>query len=214
MTYLEIVNEVLVRMREDTASTLQGQSDNVILVVMAAVRDAAHRVQTAHQWNALSLDTTAAATAGSSTITVATNDEKYVDVESIYRANGERLKQINRAELHHRRATQQPTGNPGYWAVDGVTSTGVKISLFPTPTASETLTVYGHEKPTPLSGDDDALVVPYMPVLQLAMAIASAERGEIGGQPTAELFMIADRYLSDAVALDASMTLTDDIWYS
>jgi len=37
----------------------------------------------------------------------------------------------------------------------------------------------------------------------MAVALAVAERGESGGQSAAELLLLADKILSDAIALDA-----------
>ena len=65
-----------------------------------------------------------------------------------------------------------------------------------------------------LVAPDDVLLVPSLPVYTLATALASRERGEVGGTPTSELFAIADRHLSDAVAQDTSLYPTEMDWYS
>ena len=57
-----------------------------------------------------------------------------------------------------------------------------------------------------LSTDTDALLVPAMPVVHLAVALLARERGETGGTSTAEYFAIADKFLSDAIAIDAANT--------
>ena len=46
--------------------------------------------------------------------------------------------------------------------------------------------------------------MPSQPVIHLAVALLARERGETGGTSTAEYFGIADRYLSDAIAIDAA----------
>jgi hypothetical protein len=43
-----------------------------------------------------------------------------------------------------------------------------------------------------------------MPVIHYAVALLARERGETGGTSTAEYFSIADKFLSDAIAIDAA----------
>ena len=65
-----------------------------------------------------------------------------------------------------------------------------------------------------LSEDSDTLDVPESPVIQLAVALATRERGETGGTSTAEYFQIANKYLSDAVAHDAGRHPEELIFYT
>lgn len=48
------------------------------------------------------------------------------------------------------------------------------------------------------------MLIPTLPIIHLATAFAARERGETGGAAAAELFGIADKSLSDAIALDTS----------
>jgi len=58
------------------------------------------------------------------------------------------------------------------------------------------------------------LLIPAMPVIHLAVALAARERGETGGTSTPEYFAMADAYLSDAIALDAQKHPYETDWYS
>ena len=51
-------------------------------------------------------------------------------------------------------------------------------------------------------------------MLHLAVALAARERGETGGTSTAEYFAIADKYLADAIAIDASKHPEEVIFYT
>ena len=84
----------------------------------------------------------------------------------------------------------------------------------PSAETAETLTVYGSRKTPDLSGDDDVLVIPSEPVFQIAFAMSAAERGENGGQSSAELMAVGQQMLRDAVALDGNLSYLDDVWYS
>ena len=65
-----------------------------------------------------------------------------------------------------------------------------------------------------LVNHDDILLVPSLPVYTLATALASRERGEVGGTPTSELFAIADRHLSDAIAQDSALFANELDWFT
>jgi hypothetical protein len=52
--------------------------------------------------------------------------------------------------------------------------------------------------------DTDSLLIPSKPIIHLALALAARERGETGGTTTPEYFVVADNYLSDAIAMDAN----------
>ena len=62
--------------------------------------------------------------------------------------------------------------------------------------------------------DTDKLAVPSSPVVQVATALAARERGETQGTSAGEMFALADRTLSDAIAIDASQHPEETIWYS
>jgi hypothetical protein len=55
-----------------------------------------------------------------------------------------------------------------------------------------------------LTNNTDVIKVPSKPVIHLAVALLARERGETGGTSVAEYFQIADKYLSDAIAIDAA----------
>ena len=53
MTYLEIVNQVLILMRLDEVNTLEGIEDEAVKVVKQNVNDAKRKVEQAWRWTAL-----------------------------------------------------------------------------------------------------------------------------------------------------------------
>ena len=66
----------------------------------------------------------------------------------------------------------------------------------------------------PLSVDADTLAIPSQPVIHMAVALLARERGETGGTSTPEYFALADKYLSDAIAMDAQKHPDETIWYT
>lgn len=212
--YLELVNDVLTRLREDTVDTLVSPDDNVVVLVKQYVNDAKKQVEQAHNWNALNYTWTATVDQGLP-FTALTNAGKYARIESIYRSDGRQLALQTLQSIRHRAA--QPgsqTNPPTYFAPDGIDDNGdLSLRLWPTPSAADTLTVYGTKHEGELVNDTDTTVLPHLPITLLAYAYAAGERGEAGGAPTAELLAIANQSLSDHIALDASLNVLDDVWY-
>lgn len=54
--------------------------------------------------------------------------------------------------------------------------------------------------------------LPEQPVLYYALALASRERGEVGGQSSIELFALSKQYLSDAISWDVSNSRGEYLW--
>ena len=69
-------------------------------------------------------------------------------------------------------------------------------------------------RPDELVNDTDPLIIPSQPVIHLAVALLARERGETGGTSAPEYFQIADRYLSDAIAMDAQKHPEETIWFT
>ena len=211
MTYLELVNGVLTRLREDTVGTLTNQDDVVVNMVKELVNDAKHTVETSHTWNPLQTEWTITTSNGTAAYTL-TNAGKYATLEHIVDASGNVLPQKSKHYVRHQPATNN--NKPQAWVVDGTNNGDLQLKLFPTPDDTYSYTAYGYALQADLSGDTDVVLVPYKPVLYLALALAARERGEVGGQTATELFGMAQQYLSDAIAYDASLDMSDDIWYA
>jgi hypothetical protein len=63
-----------------------------------------------------------------------------------------------------------------------------------------------------LVDDADTTKLPTLPIIQLAFAYALREKGETGGQSASEQIVIADRDLSNAIALDSANNAGELIW--
>jgi hypothetical protein len=96
-------------------------------------------------------------------------------------------------------------GSPRYYTFDGLDDNGdTQVLVSPRPNASQTLRFDVIKRQAELTANTDNLLVPEKPVIHLAVALLARERGETGGTSTAEYFAIADKYLSDAIAIDAA----------
>lgn len=212
MTYLQLVNEVLARLREDQVLTVQGSDDVVVNLVKSFVNDAKRTVEDAHSWQALSKEWVVSLTPGTSSY-VLTNSARSAIIDHVYDSSGNELLQTTRAYVHKRTLQGGSANKSRYYILDGVDTNGdLKIQLWPTPDTADTLHVFGFQPTTELSADTDRLLVPSQPVIYYAEAMAGRERGEVGGQSAGELLTLAGQYLRDAIAKDATNSDPENIW--
>tara|TARA_R100000329_G_C7618331_1_gene219724 strand:+ start:4091 stop:4720 length:630 start_codon:yes stop_codon:yes gene_type:complete len=101
--------------------------------------------------------------------------------------------------------SDEVSGAPKYYTFNGLDSNGdTQILVNPKPDGVYSLRFDVVKRQTELTLDGTELLVPEKPVIHLAVALLARERGETGGTSTAEYFAIADKYLSDAIAIDAA----------
>jgi hypothetical protein len=214
MTYLNIVNNVLRRMREEEVSSVQ---DNTYAKMVGDfVNDAKRMVEDAWDWSALR-----------TTLTITTTDDIF---NYVLTGSQNRIKELNVINdtsniiMEYRPAkyfdeqylVQNPVkGSPKFFTYNGVDSDGdTQIDVYPKPDGAYTIRFNCVLRGADLSADSDDLLVPSMPIIHLAIALLARERGETGGTSAPEYFAIADRYLSDAIALDAQKHPEEVIFYT
>jgi hypothetical protein len=90
-----------------------------------------------------------------------------------------------------------------YYGFNGVDVNGdTAVDLSPIPDTTYSLRFNCILRTPELSADTDEVGIPTLPIIHLAVALAVAERGESGGNSAAELLNVANKILSDAIALD------------
>ena len=214
MTYLNLVNNVLRRLREDSVATVAESSYSAM--VGDFVNDAKRMVEDATDWSALrrTLVVTTTADIFNYVLTGTQNRGKILDVVN---DTSNHFMEYQTAHWYNNQfLNSNPiSGSPKNYSFNGVNSSGdTQVDLYPIPDAAYTLNFNMVIPQADLSDDTDTLLVPHMPVVHLAVAMLARERGETGGTSAAEYFGIADKYLSDAVALDAAKHPEEMVWYS
>ena len=208
MTYLELVNNVLTRLREPMITSVMKSEDAVVNIVKNLVNDAKRHVEMAHSWNA---------TRNLWQFTTELGRASYILEDtaggcriSKVTVNGNHIHQWDLQTLMH----QAGTGGLAYrYAYDGTDNAGnLSIRVDPVPKAGDVIHVLGHKVLADLKEDGDEVRLPGQPVIYYALALAARERGEVGGQTATELFSMAQNYISDAIALDANLSPTEKTW--
>jgi hypothetical protein len=214
MTYLELVNGVLRRLRESTVTTVA--ENDYSTLVGDFVNDSKVLVQNAWDWSALR---------GTISIATVASTKNYALTGTGWQ--GKELNVINDTsdfEMEYRTndwfddkyyIATPASGTPRYYTYAEVDANGDQtIDVYPLPDAVYTIRFDTVSRNAALSADSDELDIPDQPVLHLAVALAARERGETGGTSTAEYFNIANKYLSDAIAMDVARHPEDAIFYT
>lgn len=206
MTYLELVNGVLSRLREPLTTSVLRKEDPVVNLVKDFVNDAKRQVESANRWNA---------TREAWVVNTELGRPSYILPDSC----GGSVKEVffdQRPLRQYDVAGIIPitnTGRPSGWAIDGTDESGnLSIRLGPIPDGEMTVEVLGWRALPDLKEDGDMLRLPDQPVLYYALALAARERGEVGGQTAGELMGMAQQFIRDAAALDATLSPTEQTW--
>lgn len=213
MTYIDLINNVLRRLREETVTTTDETTYS--LMVGDFINDAKRLCEDATDWSALR-QTLAVETADgtfSYALTGSQNRGKVLDV--VNDTSNFFMEYRTAHDFNQKFLIDTPEKNtPRYYSFNGVDSSGdTQIDIFPIPDKVYILNFNMVIKQADLSEGTDTLKIPHQPVIHLAIALLARERGETGGTSTAEYFSIANKYLSDAVALDASKHPEEMVWY-
>lgn len=213
MTYLEAVNSVLIRLREEEVTAV---SDNAYSKLIGQfVNDALRQVEDAWDWSALRSTITATTQQGifNYILTGSGNNSKMLDVindTANYFVDYKSQSWFNDSYLNQ----DVTEGSPRYYTFNGVDDNGdTTVDVFPIPDKAYDIRFNMVLRTKQLSSGTDKIRIPYLPVVHLATALASRERGETGGTMTPELFASAQQLLSDAIALDAAKHQEETIFY-
>lgn len=211
MTYLEIVNKVLVRLRENTVSTWDQTTYSTM--VGAFINDAKKECEDAWNWSAnreiLSLSTSASTE--NLTLTGFGLDSVILSSHNDTQ-NGEFVYRSQSWFDHKKYTSEVPEGSPDRYTFRGSDGTDAIIQMHPIPDAVYALKFNVCVTQDELAADATELQIPWRPVMLLAVALLSDEKGETGTTQSLRLERTAMKSLSDHIAYDASLNPLETIW--
>lgn len=212
MTYLQLVNEVLVRLRENEVTTVNQTTYSKLIGKF--VNDTKRDVEDAYDWNALT-DTLTATTSASLFNYVLTGSGvrfRVLDVindDSNWFVEPTTRKWMNEQFLINSNAP----GSPQYYSFNGVDTNGdTQVDLFPIPDGVYNIRFNIIKPQAALSSDSTRILVPTEPVIFGAYAKALVERGEDQGQNSSEAYLLYRKSLGDHVAIEAARYGDETIW--
>ena len=204
MTYLNIMNNVLRRLREEEVNSVNDSTYSKM--VGDFINDAKTIVEQAADWSALR-DTIVISTVADDNLYSLTGCGDNVKVMSAINDTQNCFMEYQTKDWFNDNIyiSGEISGAPKYYTYNGLDSSGdTQILVNPKPDGVYSLRFDVIKRQTELTLDGTELLVPEKPVIHLAVALLARERGETGGTSTAEYFVIADKYLSDAIAIDAA----------
>jgi hypothetical protein len=204
MTYLELVNDVLVRLRESTVTTVSETAYSALIGKF--VNDAKRQIEDSYTWNVLAQTVTITTAAGTSSYALTGAGQKFRVTDAINTTSVITLDNTTVADMNRKLNFGTPSQSiPSEFCYNGVDGNGdTKVDLFPVPNGVYTLLFDLIIPQANLSADGTSVKVLDYLVTQSAYARALIERGEDGGTNSAEAYALFRGMLSDAIAMEST----------
>jgi len=204
MTFLELVNDVLVRLREPVVTTFNETTYSTLIAKF--INDAKRQVEDAFSWNALGTTITVTTVASTSTYSLTGAGQKFQVMDVINTTSLLGMTNISFVDMN-RKLNFLPvaTQTPVQYAFDGVDgSYDTQVKLYPIPDGVYTVKFMLTIPQATLASDSTVVKVPDVLVSQNAYARALVERGEDGGLSSSEAYNLYRAMLSDYIALEGT----------
>ncbi len=204
MTYLELVNDVLIRLRETTVSTVSETSYSSLIGKF--VNDAKRQIEDAFAWNVLGTTITLSTTSGTYSYSLTGSGQKFQVIDVLNVTSNLQMTNVDFATMNRYQNFSTPVdGIPSYYSFDGVDgSYDTKVTLYPRPDGVYSIPFSLTVPQATLSSDSTVVAVPDVLVVQNAYARALIERGEDGGMNSSEAYLLYKSMLSDYIALEGT----------
>ena len=205
MTYLEIVNSILVRLREPTVSTVG--LDAYSTLIGKFVNDAKRQVEDAYDWNALGQEITLTTASGTYVYSLTGAGQKFrVSSDPLNTTSNVVMRNISVSDMRQKQNfTPIVTNIPAQYCFEGVDANGdVEVQLYGRPDGVYTIKFFLTIPQAALTSDGTSVLVPDVVVEQNAYARALVERGEDGGLTSSEAYNLYRSMLADYIALEAT----------
>ena len=220
MTFREAINEVLIRLREDTialnwSDDINDSSDVSAYqkVIGSLVNDTKRSIESYHDWLVLRETADIATVASTKNYSLSSGQEfKILDV--VNNSTGTQLIQVSKAYLNNIKYPTDPTGEPLYYGFNGADATNnLKVDLSPIPIAAQTISFDIIKYQDELTEATTVIKIPTKPLILGTWARAIAERGEDGGTQSSIAAQEASNSLSQAIMIDSGKIQYESDWF-
>ena len=220
MTFREAINEILIRLREDTIALDWSDDINDSSTVSAyqkvigsLVNDTKRSIESYHDWLVLRETADIATVASTKNYSLSSGQEfKILDV--VNNSTGTQLIQVSKAYLNNIKYPTDPTGEPLYYGFNGADATNnLKVDLSPIPTEAQTISFDIIKYQDELTEATTVIKIPTKPLILGAWARAIAERGEDGGTQSSIAAQEASNSLSQAIMIDSGKIQYESDWF-
>jgi hypothetical protein len=205
MTYLELVNAVLIRLREPTVSTVSLNSYSNLIGKF--VNDAKRQVEDAYDWNVLGQEITLTTVADTYVYPLPGAGQKFrVSSDPLNTTSNVVMQNISVSDMRRKQNFAPIVTNiPAQYCFEGVDNNGdALVQLYGRPNGVYSIKFFLTIPQTTLATDGTSVLVPDVLVEQNAYARALVERGEDGGLNSSEAYNLYRSMLADYIALEAT----------
>ena len=212
MNYLELVNDVLIRLRE---SEVTGVADNSYSKLIGKfVNDAKRQVEDAYNWNALSETLTVTTTPSLFNYVMTGAGQRFRVLDILCLEKDIFLSFKTTTEMNNFFLNQTPQNSfPQYYNFNGVDTNGdTQVDLYPIPDAVYNINFNIIKPQAALITNTTELKIPSEPVIFLAYAKALAERGEDAGLAGSEAYGLYQQSLADHISIEESRYPGENVW--
>ena len=214
MTYLQIINAVLRRLRE-TEVTDVDETDYSKLIG-EYVNSVKKEVEAAWDWNALRTTLTLNTVASTFNYTLIGSGTRF-RVSDVVNDTSNYILQPRSAQWMNQRflTVDQQLSTPSFYSFNGVDSNqDSAVDLYPIPDGVYTIRFNVTIPQDDLVANTDTLLIPSEPVIQGTLARAISERGEDGGRLSNDQYLLYRSALADEIAIEAGRFSDETIWYT
>lgn len=212
MNFIQLVNDVLIRLRETEVSSV---NDNAYSKLIGKfVNDSKRMVEDAYNWNALSDTLTAVTATDIFNYVLVGSGQRFRIIDVLNDTSDTILTNAPTQYMNQQfLLTAQTKGAPNYYNFNGTDSNGdTQVDLFPIPNGVYNIRFNVIKPQVALSADADKVLVPSEPIIMLAYAKALAERGEDGGLISSEAYGLYKTSLADAISLESGRYIEESQW--
>ena len=204
MTYLELINDVLIRLREPVVTTNNQTAYSTLIGKF--VNDAKRQVEDAFAWNALGTTITLSTTSGTYQYSLTGAGQKFQVIDVLNVTSNIGMKNIDFASMNRKQNFSTPvSGIPSEYCFDGIDgSYDTKVTIYPRPDGVYSIPFSLTVPQATLALDATVVAVPDVLVAQNAYSRALIERGEDGGTSSSEAYLLYKSMLSDYIALEGT----------
>tara|TARA_R110000751_G_scaffold55973_6_gene119843 strand:- start:1174 stop:1836 length:663 start_codon:yes stop_codon:yes gene_type:complete len=217
MTYLQAINKVLRRLREDEVASPDTNAYSKLIGEF--INDATRLVEDSWDWSQLRRTLYFNTVVDQRYYPLTDLNFQYKTISVIDNTN-QVIYDVNTQEnfladiFTEGTGVSDTTGQPSYYANTGYDTNAEfpEIAFYPLPDAVYRIRMTVVDRSDEYTLGTDVIKAPSLPIVQFAQAMAVEERGETGGTTSATLMGLARSTLSDAIAMDVARFPTETIW--
>lgn len=212
-TYLSLVNQVLTRLREDTVTTVNASQYSQLIGQF--INETKREVENSWNWTSLRTLIPVVTIAGQDTYTLTGLGQRGRILDAIMVGFGYCLPMASNQFMNQLRDIPNvQKSTPFYYSVVGYNGNDPQVKFYPQPDKAYTIN-FDVVAPKPdMVVDTDTCTMPDILIVMGAWARAISERGEDGGNGTAEQSQMYAKMLGDYISLDAALNPLETEWHT